>query len=137
RVLDELTGALARVADIGLGYVSISRRIRGLSGGEAQRLKLAGILGENLRGVLYVLDEPSQGLATAEIERLADALHRLRDAGNTVIVVDHDETLMRRADWIIDLGPGGGARGGRVMAHFKPADAAHFTRQSLTARHLA
>jgi excinuclease ABC subunit A len=137
RVLEEMSGSLRRIVEIGLGYLSISRRIRSLSGGEAQRLKLAGILGDNLRGVLYVLDEPSQGLATAEIERLASALHRLRDAGNTVIVVDHDETLMRRADWIVDLGPGGGARGGKIMAHFKPADAAHFTKQSLTARHLA
>ncbi len=137
RVASEAGRAARRIAAIGLGYLTSSRRVRGLSGGEAQRLKLAGILAENLRGVLYVLDEPSQGLHPTEIETLTRALHRLRDAGNTVLIVDHDEALMRHADWIIDLGPGGGARGGKLMAKFRPAEAERFARQSATAAHLA
>ncbi len=137
RVADEARQGAGRIDAIGLGYLTCSRRIRSLSGGEAQRLKLAGILAENLRGVLYVLDEPSQGLHPTEIDTLAGALKKLRDSGNTVIAVDHDEALMRHADWIIDLGPGGGARGGKLMAKFKPAEAELFVRQSVTARHLA
>ena len=137
RVADEAYQGASRIEAIGLGYLTASRRIRSLSGGEAQRLKLAGILAENLRGVLYVLDEPSQGLHPSEIELLGAALHRLRDAGNTVVAVDHDEALMRQADWIIDMGPGGGARGGKLMAKFRPREAERFARQSATARHLA
>jgi excinuclease ABC subunit A len=137
RVADEAQQNVGRVVEIGLGYLTMARRIRSLSGGEAQRLKLAGILAATLRGVLYVLDEPSQGLHPRELGRLIAALRRLKDGGNTVIVVDHDEMLMRAADWIIDLGPGGGARGGRVMAKFRPSEAAAFARQSVTAAHLA
>jgi len=137
RVATEAAAGLQRINEVGLGYLKLSRRMRSLSGGEAQRLKLAGILAENLRGVLYVLDEPSQGLHPLELERMIASLRRLRAAGNTVLLVDHDEQLMRAADWIIDLGPGGGARGGRLMAKFRPAEAASFAGQSVTAKHLA
>lgn len=137
RVSEQVLANLQRTLEVGLGYLQILRRIRSLSGGELQRLKLAGILGDSLRGVLYVLDEPSQGLHPSEIDRLCDTLERLKKLGNTLLVVDHDETLMRRADWIIDLGPGGGARGGQLMAKFQPAAASQFVNQSLTARHLS
>jgi len=137
RVATEALTSVRRSVDIGLGYLMLSRRLRSLSGGESQRLKLAGILVEDLRGVLYVLDEPSQGLHPRELDQLVAALRRLTANGNTVLVVDHDEQLMRAADWIIDLGPGGGMRGGRLMAKFKPEEAPRFTRESLTARHLA
>lgn len=137
RVAEEALAKLHRIEEIGLGYLALSRRVRSLSGGEGQRLKLAGILAENLRGVLYVLDEPSQGLHPEELDLLLQALKRLKAGGNTLIVVDHDEMLMRAADWIIDLGPGGGARGGRIMAKFRPGDAANFINQSVTARYLS
>ena len=137
RVAEQIGGNLRRIEDLGLGYLQIMRRIRSLSGGESQRLKLAGILGESLRGVLYVLDEPSQGLHPVEIDRLCQMLAKIRDKGNTVLIVDHDETLMRHADWIVDLGPGGGARGGHLLAKFEPKKAAAFAKQSLTAKHLA
>jgi excinuclease ABC subunit A len=137
RVAGEIKPILRRIIEVGLPYVTLSRRVRGLSGGEAQRLKLAGILAETLRGVLYVLDEPSQGLHPSELQTVWRALVRLKDNGNTILIVDHDETLMRKADWIVDLGPGGGARGGRLMAKFKPCDASKFKSQSVTAAHLA
>ncbi len=136
RVQQEVLQQLTRIDSVGLGYLELARRIVTLSAGEAQRLKLASILGENLRGVMYVLDEPSQGLHSAEIEQLCEALKHLRDLGNTIIVVDHDDTVMRQADWIIDLGPGGGAQGGNVMAKFRPADAKKFVEKSSTAAHL-
>jgi excinuclease ABC subunit A len=137
RVADEVAAALTRLSSVGLGYLHLARRVRSLSSGEAQRLKLANILGGSLRGVLYVLDEPSQGLHPTELERLWQALERLKAAGNTVLIVDHDEALMRRADWIVDLGPGGGARGGKLMAKFRPHEAKSFAGTSATARHLA
>ncbi|MCX6111541.1 MAG: ABC-ATPase UvrA [Proteobacteria bacterium] len=137
RVATEAAATLQRINEVGLGYLMLARRMRSLSGGEAQRLKLAGILAENLRGVLYVLDEPSQGLHPLELDLMIASLQRLKAAGNTVLIVDHDEQLMRAADWIIDLGPGGGARGGRLMAKFKPAEAAQFVQYSVTAKHLA
>lgn len=137
RVAEELLGILQRLLDVGLTYLTLTRRIRSLSGGEAQRLKLAGILAGSLRGVLYVLDEPSQGLHPSEIDTLLKTLRRLKEAGNTIIIVDHDEAVMRGADWIVDLGPGGGAAGGRIMATFKPEEASTFARVSETARHLS
>ena len=105
RVACEIESQLARIADVGLSYLSLSRRIRTLSTGEAQRLRLAGVMGENMRGVLYVLDELSQGLHSREIDLVFDSLTKLKTLGNTVILVDHDESIMRKADWIIDLGP--------------------------------
>jgi excinuclease ABC subunit A len=137
RVAHEALATVRRVNGIGLGYLTLSRRLRSLSGGESQRLKLAGILVEDLRGVLYVLDEPSQGLHPTELDQLVMSLRRLTASGNTVLMVDHDERLMRAADWIIDLGPGGGMRGGRLMAKFKPTEAPKFVRESLTAKYLA
>lgn len=137
RVAQEAALALDRLSSVGLGYLNLARRVRSLSGGEAQRLKLANILGGSLRGVLYVLDEPSQGLHPKELELLVAALGRLKAAGNTILIVDHDEALMRHADWIIDLGPGGGARGGKLMAKFRPSEASRFAAQSATAHHLA
>jgi len=137
RVFDETLSALSRIEHVGLGYLALGRRIRTLSGGESQRLKLAGILSGQLRGVLYVLDEPSQGLHPSEIDMVAGVLKQLRDQGNTILIVDHDEGLMRHSDWIIDLGPGGGVRGGRVLAKFKPEEAASFSAQSDTAAFLS
>lgn len=136
RVFVEAVAALSRIEGVGLGYLALARRVRTLSGGEAQRLRLAGILSGQLRGVLYVLDEPSQGLHPTEIDRIVEVLKQLRDRGNTILIVDHDEGLMRQADWIIDLGPGGGTRGGRILARFHPSQAAAFSAQSETAAFL-
>jgi excinuclease ABC subunit A len=137
RVHQEAEAALARISHVGLGYLALARRVRSLSGGELQRLKLAGILSGNLRGVLYVLDEPSQGLHPQEIDTIAAVLRQLCERGNTILIVDHDEGLMRHADRILDLGPGGGVRGGRLLATFHPQQAAAFAAQSETAAHLA
>jgi excinuclease ABC subunit A len=136
RVVEEISKGLSRVIDVGLGYLSLSRRVLTLSTGEAQRLRLAGVLGESMREILYILDEPSQGLHPKEVEFVFKTLDRLKQQGNTVILVDHDETMMRRADWIIDLGPSGGAQGGQLMAKFKPEEAAKFTGLSKTAKFL-
>ena len=136
RLIEEIAASLKRVSNVGLSYLSLSRRIRSLSAGEAQRLKLAGILGDSLRGILYVLDEPSQGLHPSELELLWESIENLKNLGNTIIIVDHDESLMRKADWIIDLGPGGGEHGGKLLAKFKPADANKFEKISSTAKHL-
>ncbi len=135
-VLEHIKGHLDRMLDIGLGYLQLSRRIRSLSHGEAQRLRLSSILGEQLRGVLYVLDEPSQGLHPTEIASIWDAFARLKQQGNTLLIVDHDPDIIRRADWIIDLGPSGGSEGGHLMAQFAPQDAARYAQDSLTARYL-
>ncbi|MFW7377625.1 MAG: ABC-ATPase UvrA [Oligoflexus sp.] len=137
RVLEQIQNQLDRMVHVGLGYLCLSRRVRSLSGGEAQRLRLSGVLGENLRGVLYVLDEPSQGLSAQEIATIWPSLVSLKEAGNTLIIVDHDENIMRRADWIIDLGPGGGRHGGKLVAKFKPQDAKDYRDISLTAKFLA
>ena len=112
----EIRGRLAFLADVGLGYLTLDRTAPTLSGGESQRIRLAGQIGAGLAGVLYILDEPSIGLHAVDNERLLDSLCRLRDLGNTVIVVEHDEQTMRRADQIVDFGPGPGVRGGRVVA---------------------
>ncbi|RZA16333.1 MAG: hypothetical protein EOP10_24740, partial [Proteobacteria bacterium] len=135
-VLETLLNHAQRMMDIGLGYLHLGRRIRTLSNGEAQRLRLSAILNEHLRGVLYVLDEPSQGLHPREIDRLWKAIERLKSQGNTVIIVDHDPDMMRRADWIIDLGPGGGVQGGMLLAQFDPKEAKAYAKVSATAEHL-
>ena len=137
RVWSEVKAGLERLVAMRLGYLSLARRVRSLSGGEAQRVKLAGILSENLRGILYVLDEPSQGLHQTELQNVIASLKQLRDEGNTIIVVDHDETMMRSADWIIDLGPGGGAGGGNILARFTPKTAGQFADVSRTASWLS
>lgn len=136
RVFSEVSGSIARLVDMNLGYLSLARRVRSLSGGEAQRVKLSGVLGENLRGILYVLDEPSQGLHHTELAKMIESLRALRDQGNTILVVDHDEDVMRAADYIVDLGPTGGSEGGYLQAAFAPKDASKYTKASKTAEWL-
>ncbi len=121
-VIEELLSRIELLDRVGLGYVSLARPMSTLSGGEARRVRLSASLGSKLVGVCYVLDEPTVGLHPADIDRLTDALLALRDGGNTVIVVEHDESLMRRADWLIDMGPGAGRLGGEVVAAGTPAD---------------
>jgi excinuclease ABC subunit A len=115
-VLKEIRGRLAFLNNVGLDYLTLNRSAPTLSGGESQRIRLAGQIGCGLVGVLYVLDEPSVGLHPRDNRRLLDSLLRLRDMGNTVIVVEHDEETMRSADLIVDFGPGPGVRGGHVVA---------------------
>jgi excinuclease ABC subunit A len=121
---------------VGLGYLTLDRATETLSGGEAQRIRLAAQLGTNLAGVLYVLDEPSIGLHARDNDRLLDALLELRDKGNTLLVVEHDEAVMARADRIIDLGPGAGVNGGRLLANGTLAEIKAIP-ESLTGRYLA
>lgn len=132
----EIQRALNRFVEIGLGYLQIYRKVRSLSGGELQRLRLANILGEHLRNVIYVLDEPSQGLHPLEVERIVGVLHKLKHYGNTIICVEHDEHFMRSADLIVDLGPGGGQEGGQVVAAFQPSRASEFKSISATAKEI-
>jgi excinuclease ABC subunit A len=122
RVMDEVQNRLQFLADVGLDYLSLDRSSATLSGGEAQRIRLATQIGSKLRGVLYVLDEPSIGLHPRDNDRLLDTLHHLRDLGNTVLVVEHDAETIERADYVIDLGPLAGRLGGELMAQGTPAD---------------
>ncbi|MFZ9927485.1 MAG: excinuclease ABC subunit UvrA, partial [Candidatus Nanopelagicaceae bacterium] len=115
RVLKEVNARLGFLLDVGLDYLSLDRPAATLSGGEAQRIRLATQIGSGLVGVLYVLDEPSIGLHQRDNRRLIDTLTRLRDLGNTLIVVEHDEETIRTADWIVDIGPGAGEHGGEVV----------------------
>ena len=137
RVLEEILSKLKQLGGIGLHYLHMARRIHSLSGGELQRLKLAGVLSQNLRGVLYVLDEPSQGLHPQELESLVKVLRTLKNNGNTILMVDHDEYMIKNSDWVVDMGPGGGVHGGRVLAQFPPKDAQKFVNESKTAGFLA
>jgi excinuclease ABC subunit A len=121
-VVKEIQPRLEFLESVGLGYLTLDRRADTLSGGEAQRIRLAAQLGSNLQGVCYVLDEPTIGLHPRDNDRLLDTLEGLRARGNTVVVVEHDEATIRRADVVIDLGPGGGARGGEVVAIGAPGD---------------
>ena len=121
RVVHEITERLQFLYDVGLGYLSLSRSAATISGGEGQRIRLATQIGSKLRGVLYVLDEPSIGLHSRDNGRLLAALENLRDLGNTVLVVEHDEETIRRADYVIDLGPGAGRHGGELVASGTPA----------------
>jgi excinuclease ABC subunit A len=123
-LLNEIRRRAAFLLEVGLGYLTLERAADTLSGGEAQRIRLAAQLGAGLQGVLYVLDEPSIGLHARDHERLLGALARLRDAGNTVVVVEHDESTLRSADWLIDVGPGAGRHGGRIVAAGPPAEVA-------------
>ena len=109
---------------VGLGYLQLSRPAGTLSAGEAQRIKLAGLLGSGLRSLTVLLDEPSRGLHPREVQALLDALLALRDEGNTVIVVEHDPLIMRAADFLVDMGPGAGREGGRIVAQGTPAEVA-------------
>jgi excinuclease ABC subunit A len=135
-VLKEIRNRLTFLLDVGLDYLTLNRAAGTLSGGEAQRIRLASQLGSELSGVLYVLDEPSIGLHQRDNERLIRTLHRLRDLGNTVLVVEHDEATMEAADWVVDFGPGAGRHGGHVIAQGTPQDIAA-AQESITGRFLA
>ena len=116
RVLKEIRDRLQFLVNVGLDYLTLKRSAATLSGGEAQRIRLATQIGSRLMGVLYVLDEPSIGLHARDNARLLATLEELRDQGNTVLVVEHDEETIRTADWMLDLGPGAGEHGGEVVA---------------------
>ncbi len=122
RIVHEIIERLQFLSAVGLGYISLNRSAATLSGGEGQRIRLATQIGSKLRGVLYVLDEPSIGLHHRDNSRLLQALEELRDLGNTVLVVEHDEETIRRADYVIDLGPGAGRHGGELVAHGTPGE---------------
>ena len=122
RILKEICNRLQFLADVGLNYLSLSRSAETLSGGEAQRIRLASQIGAGLVGVMYILDEPSIGLHQRDNAKLLDTLFRLRDLGNTVLVVEHDEEAIRSADHVVDMGPGAGSHGGQVVVHGTPAD---------------
>ena len=122
RILREIQDRLRFLFDVGVGYLTLGRSAATLSGGEGQRIRLATQIGANLTGVLYVLDEPSIGLHQRDNRKLLATLGRLRDLGNTVIVVEHDEETIRTADYVIDLGPGAGEHGGQVIFQGTPAD---------------
>ena len=115
-MLKEIQERLRFLLDVGLDYLSLDRPSGSLSGGEAQRIRLATQIGAGLVGVLYVLDEPSIGLHQRDNHRLIETLVRLKDLGNTLIVVEHDEDTIRIADWVVDIGPGAGEHGGQVVA---------------------
>ena len=122
RLLPEITNRLDMLLDVGLGYLTLNRTADTLSGGEAQRIKLTRSLGSNLTSSLYILDEPSIGLHPRDNDRLFSVLESLRDMGNTVVVVEHDEDFMRRADYLVDMGPKAGSHGGRVVFAGSPKD---------------
>ena len=115
RILVEINNRLQYLSDVGLGYLTLNRLSSTLSGGESQRINLATSLGNNLVGSMYILDEPSIGLHTRDTHRLIEVLKKLRDLGNTVIVVEHDEEIMRASDYIIDFGPAAGIHGGELV----------------------
>ncbi len=136
RILNEITQRLEFLEQVGLGYLSLDRSAASLSNGESQRIRLATQIGSKLRGVLYVLDEPSIGLHARDNQRLLATLERLRDLGNTVLVVEHDEETIRRANYVIDLGPAAGRQGGYLVAAGSPAQIAA-TPASLTGQYLS
>jgi excinuclease ABC subunit A len=136
QILKELHARLGFLLDVGLGYLTLSRSARSLSGGEAQRIRLATQIGSGLMGVLYVLDEPSIGLHQRDNDRLIRTLKQLRDLGNTVIVVEHDEETIRSSDHVVDIGPGAGIHGGHIVAEGPPQRIAN-NAKSLTGQYLA
>jgi excinuclease ABC subunit A len=136
QVLKEINERLGFLVDVGLDYLTLERSANTLSGGEAQRIRLATQIGSSLMGVLYILDEPSIGLHQRDNARLIRTLERLRDIGNTLIVVEHDEDTMRAADWIVDIGPGAGEHGGHLIAE-GPMDAIMNTEGSITGDYLS
>jgi excinuclease ABC subunit A len=136
RILKEIQDRLRFLNDVGVGYLTLARSAATLSGGEGQRIRLATQIGSNLKGVLYVLDEPSIGLHQRDNRRLLATLARLRDLGNTVIVVEHDEETIRMADYVIDLGPGAGELGGRVIFQGTPGQLIGNGSDSLTGAYL-
>lgn len=136
KIIKELTSRLNFLVDVGLDYISLDRSAETLSGGEAQRIRLASQIGSGLVGVMYILDEPSIGLHQRDNERLLKTLHHLRDLGNSVIVVEHDEDAILSADYVLDLGPGAGVHGGQVVAEGKPS-AIMANSKSLTGQYLS
>jgi excinuclease ABC subunit A len=136
RILKEIRERLGFLMNVGLDYLTLDRTAATLAGGESQRIRLATQIGSSLVGVLYILDEPSIGLHQRDNARLLGTLKRLRDLGNTVLVVEHDEETIRSADWVIDLGPGAGVSGGRVVS-VGPPEVVQADRRSLTGRYLA
>jgi excinuclease ABC subunit A len=136
RLVREVADRLTFLSDVGLDYLSLDRSAETLSGGEAQRIRLASQIGSGLVGVMYILDEPSIGLHQRDNQRLLDTLVRLRDLGNTVLVVEHDEDAIRQADYVVDLGPGAGSHGGLVVAQGTPEVVANDP-QSLTGAYLS
>ena len=116
QILKEINARLGFLNNVGLDYLTMNRSAGTLSGGEAQRIRLATQIGSGLVGVLYILDEPSIGLHQRDNDRLIDTLKGLRDLGNTLLVVEHDEDTMRAADYLVDIGPGAGEHGGQVIA---------------------
>ena len=135
-ILKEIRSRLKFLMDVGLDYLSLNRSSVSLSGGESQRIRLATQIGSQLVNVLYILDEPSIGLHQRDNRRLISSLKALRDTGNTVVVVEHDEEMMESADYIIDMGPEGGSGGGTVIATGTPEDVAANS-VSYTGRYLA
>jgi len=135
QILKEINARLIFLQDVGLNYLSLGRSAVTLSGGEAQRIRLATQIGSGLTGVLYVLDEPSIGLHQRDNERLIKTLKRLRDLGNSVIVVEHDEDTIRTADYLVDIGPGAGIHGGEIVAHGTPKEVEANTK-SITGQYL-
>lgn len=135
-ILKEIRDRLTFLKNVGLDYLTLSRSARTLSGGEAQRIRLATQIGSNLSGVMYVLDEPSIGLHQRDNDRLIASLKKMRDLGNTLIVVEHDEDTMRSADYLVDMGPGAGEKGGHVVAAGTPKQVAR-SRKSLTGQYLS
>ena len=136
QILKEINDRLSFLVNVGLDYLTLERSASTLSGGEAQRIRLATQIGSRLVGVLYILDEPSIGLHQRDNRRLLDTLTELRDLGNTILVVEHDRETIESADWVVDLGPGAGVQGGRVVAEGPPRKI-RASRQSLTGRYLA
>ena len=136
QILKEINQRLGFLKNVGLGYLSMSRSSRTLSGGEAQRIRLATQIGSNLMGVLYILDEPSIGLHQRDNEKLISTLHKLRDIGNTLIVVEHDLDTILAADYLVDIGPGAGVHGGYIVAHGTP-DQVKQNKNSITGRYLS
>jgi len=136
QIMKEITSRLGFMNNVGLNYLELSRAANTLSGGEAQRIRLATQIGSGLQGVLYVLDEPSIGLHQRDNDRLIATLKHLRDLGNTVLVVEHDEDTIRQADYLLDIGPGAGVAGGNVVAAGTPAEVA-LNKDSVTGRYLS
>ncbi len=136
QILKEICARLKFMQDVGLNYLNLARSATTLSGGEAQRIRLATQIGSGLQGVLYVLDEPSIGLHQRDNERLISTLKHLRDLGNTVIVVEHDEDTIRTADYLLDIGPGAGVHGGQIVAQGVPDEVAR-NEQSITGQYLS
>jgi excinuclease ABC subunit A len=136
QILKEICARLQFLQDVGLNYLTLLRSATTLSGGEAQRIRLATQIGSGLQGVLYVLDEPSIGLHQRDNERLIKTLHHLRDIGNSVLVVEHDEDTIETADYLVDIGPGAGIHGGHVVAHGTPAEVAK-NPESITGQYLS